>query len=532
VSRTYSKRVNSTEQRPPAKRSRIRSASQSRIVASVSYPPDEAETNIQNLRDTSQSLNQSGRAENTSTQFRESPTQSLPEPFSGVPPLFRPSRSRGRQCALEDGIGETSADSQAAASSSPEPFSQGVLASGLGTSKCNQLPLIPKPPPSSQKRQATSLMSYGQINIKDYFKPLSRFPSSSPKLSTESYESKESENHTPPSSPPVDNVELENEPSLESFQCRPRRRLITKTSLHTYLKAHSSETNGGHAAPNSQTTKNVASSKLGAEGQASLDGKRASSVFNEGISEPSINSPVDATSQQPLNLRRKNTKKLQQTHLDLGQTSETVCKKCEMVYNSAVETDRRDHEFYCGSHGCPLLSKEEARRKNEFVWEKMVQGTHHRIRMVTCSSSQASKETAFSIMEHVYNELPGLCYSPEELWGGGVRNSQNHPSSVLVGPFKIFIYYVGAEVAGVILAESYKEGMLVQTEGLPTGQKKVVLDRIWVRGKHRRNGFASILADVVRQKFMCGIEITKNGVSTSNLTRSFGVPWAKRYFGV
>ncbi|EPE27861.1 hypothetical protein GLAREA_04652 [Glarea lozoyensis ATCC 20868] len=537
VSRTYSKRVNSTEQRPPAKRSRISSASQTRTVANTSHSLDDAETHIPEIRDTHRSPNQSGRDENTGTWLREPPAQSLPEPSFELPPLVRQSRSRGRQCTLKDGIEETSIDSQIAAGSSPELTSQGVLTSCLDTSKCNQLPPTPKPRPSSQKRQATALTSHSQINIKNYFKPLSRSLSSSSKILTESCKTTESENYTPPSSPPVDKQELENEQLSESSQCRPRRRLITKTGLHTYLNAHSSEVSGGLAAPTSQTTGYVASSDLSAERQAILDVKRISSVSNEGRSGPSIvqcaaSSPVDAiASQQAVNPRRKNAKKLQQTHLDLGQTSEIVCKNCQMVYNSAVEADRRDHEIFCASHGCPLLSKEEARRKNEFVWERMVQAAHHRIRMITCSSSQASKETAVSIMEHVYNELPGLCYSPEELWGGGVRKSQNRPISVLVGPFKVFIYYVGVEVAGVILAESYKEGMLVQTEGLPTGQKKVVLDRIWVREKHRRNGIASILADLVRQKFICGIEIDKSGVSTSNLTRSFGVPWAKRYFG-
>jgi hypothetical protein len=502
--KTYSKRDNGVDVRPPAKKRRVEGAYE---APSFVIPADKGASGP----GTEQSSSQTGRDDFKFTRS-ENPTKSLytksnsgAPPHSSRSPLSYDHPSSGNKVSLLANTlgGKDGCVKALTTSKMPVSLSKSASVPTPTLTKHDPVRLIPETRFSSSKANPATLKTNHFLGIKSYFKPLSQRSSSPPLSVKRSLDSSDSNSVTPPSSPPpLFSDENESFEICQKPRRRPQRRLITRPRMRSPLDklAHSPE-------------------------------KTDIGINQSQIAHSPTSMAIDESSRSVTKPKRKNSQKLQQTHLDLGQISEIVCKNCEMVYNSAVESDRRDHELYCYSHRCPLLTKEEGRRKNEFVWEKMTQGIHHHIRMITCTSGDASKETAMRIINYVYTELPGLGYSPEELWGGSVREQRNHANSVPVGPFKMFIYYVGTEVAGVLLAEGYKEGMVVQLEGLPIGQKFVVIDRIWVREKHRRKGFASVLADVVRQKFMCGVEIKKSGVATSDLTLGFGVPWVKGYFG-
>jgi hypothetical protein len=507
--KTYSKRDNGLDMCPAAKRRRVEGGSEGFTVTANSSSIEfgakrgvlvRKQSSIETGRDKHKSMPSETPIENSC----KNNISGLSPPSSRLPLSVNHPSSGNRGGLPEENLGgKPDRVNTPTASTLPVSLRKSASVSTPNSIKCDSVKLNTDTCSSSKKISLAISKPHRSSDIKSYFKPLSRRSGSPPISSTKSLNSSDSDSVTPPSSPPpLFPDEIESFETCQKYQKRPQRRLVRKHQMRSPLDG-----------PENRSVKtNIHNNK-------------------SPIAQLPTSTAIDELSRPVMKPNRKNSKKLQQTHLDLGQISETVCKNCEMIYNSAVESDRRDHETYCYSHRCPLLTKEEGRKKNEFAWENMIEGTYHRIRMITCASPESSKETAIKIINYVYTELPGLCYSPEELWGGSIRDQRNQENSVPVGPFKIFIYYVGTEVAGVLLAESYKEGMVVQLEGLPAGQKFVVIDRIWVREKHRREGFASLLADVVRQRFMCGIELEKSGVATSDLTRGFGVPWVRGYFG-
>lgn len=227
-------------------------------------------------------------------------------------------------------------------------------------------------------------------------------------------------------------------------------------------------------------------------------------------------------------IKKKNYKgNLQQMHIDLGQNTIVPCRKCGMIFNITNPGDKRLHDKHCNAKFLGP-SEQKAKSEKECIWEKTVGGKEHRICVITANSSKDAKNIAIQVLDFTHEEMGGYQYELSELWSQ-IPNPK--VPSTLAPRFKFYVYYIGSDIIGTILAEVYREGIQIWGDQLGTEKKVVVFDRIWVDKNHRHRGYARQLADTIRRNFDSGREITKEEVGTSELTE-FGKGWAKAYFGV
>lgn len=213
--------------------------------------------------------------------------------------------------------------------------------------------------------------------------------------------------------------------------------------------------------------------------------------------------------------------------IDLGQNTIVPCQKCGMVFNITSPGDKKLHDKHCIAKLLPGLSEKKAKVEKECIWEKTIGCKEHTIHVVTANSNKEAKKIAIKVLDFTHETMGGYQYELSELWAQ-IPNPKD--SSELVSRFKLYVYYIGLDIVGTILAEVYREGTQIWGDQLGTQKKVVVFDRIWVDKSHRHRGYARQLADTVRLNFVNGREIPKEEVGTSELTE-FGKAWATAYFG-
>ncbi|RDL33888.1 uncharacterized protein BP5553_08256 [Venustampulla echinocandica] len=223
-----------------------------------------------------------------------------------------------------------------------------------------------------------------------------------------------------------------------------------------------------------------------------------------------------------------------QTQIDLGLSNTIHCDKCEMPYNPSITEDTLAHREYCKLRAMPELQKKEVREGN-FVWKDIIEGAHHRIRVITTYSHPEQRAIAEVIIKRTYEDLPGLQYNSDDLWFQ-IQNPLDPEDENQVPRFKLYTYYIDSKVVGVLLVERYTmdhepraRGSVAQQAGNEGPSKHLVFDRLWVLTTARRKGYARRLADTARSDFIRGLHVKKHQVLMSEPT-SKGSLWAARYF--
>lgn len=327
-------------------------------------------------------------------------------------------------------------------------------------------------------------------SIRNYFRPLAQQSNRDSSMSTfNSSDTIEAPvSISPPSSPPASSSPASTTESRKP-QNKPRRRLTTRKPI-SFEEDISIKSNSGMA--DGVVKETVRDCKIGAT-------------------------------------KKKHSKgNLQQMHIDLGQNTIVPCHKCGMIFNITNPGDIKLHDKYCNAKLLPGLSEKKPKSEKEYIWKKTIGGQEHRIRVITANSNTEAKNIAMKVLDFTHEEMGGYQYELSELWSQ-IPNPKD--PSKLVPRFKFYVYYIGSDIVGTILAEVYRDGIQIWGDQLGKEKKVVVFDRIWVDKNHRHRGYARQLADTVRRNFDSGREIPKEEVGTSELTE-FGKAWATAYFGV
>lgn len=242
---------------------------------------------------------------------------------------------------------------------------------------------------------------------------------------------------------------------------------------------------------------------------------------------PSHTVPIPAMSR-----RRNDSSGYQQLQLDLGLSQNSItCDKCMMVYRPSLEMDKRNHDKYCRSTNMPDLQQRIFGNERP-IFEKIIQGEQHHIRIYGRTSSPAQRAHAHQVLDATYGDLPGLRYSDDEL-SSQIPDPLQRFAPSLVPRFKFYVYYIGRKVVGALLVERYHQFQtqkLVERRAMPPLQGKyIVFDRLWVGPAYRRMGYATVLADTARREFITGLPVGKDGVAMPEQT-AMGRGFAGRYF--
>jgi len=233
----------------------------------------------------------------------------------------------------------------------------------------------------------------------------------------------------------------------------------------------------------------------------------------------------------PASRKRNESSGYQQLQLDLGVKQTITCVKCKMVYNPSVEMDKSHHDMYCRTYEMPELQQRIFANERP-IYEKIVHGEQHHIRVFGRYSTQAQRAHARKVLDATYQDLPGLEYTDEEL-ASEIPDPLQFDRANMVPRFKFYVYYIGRKVIGALLAERYHQSQSRQLvelgRGPPLQGKHIIFDRIWVSPSHRRLGYASKIADNARVTFIPGLVLPKEAVAMPEQT-TMGKGFAKRYF--
>jgi ribosomal protein S18 acetylase RimI-like enzyme len=166
------------------------------------------------------------------------------------------------------------------------------------------------------------------------------------------------------------------------------------------------------------------------------------------------------------------------------------------------------------------------------IYEKIVHGIQHHIRVFGRYSTQAQRAHARQVLDATYQDLPGLEYSDNEL-ASEVPDPLQPDSPNMVPRFKFYVYYIGRKVIGALLVERYHQfqsrQLVERSRGPPLQGKRIIFDRLWVSPSHRRLGYASKMADNARVTFIPGFVCPKEAVAMPEQT-SMGSGFARTYF--
>lgn len=229
--------------------------------------------------------------------------------------------------------------------------------------------------------------------------------------------------------------------------------------------------------------------------------------------------------------KRDENPSYQQLQLDLGVSQTITCAKCKMVYSPSLEIDKRHHDDYCRKSVMPELQQRIFAYERP-IYEKIVHGVQHHIRVFGRHSTQAQRAHARQVLDATYQDLPGLEYSDNEL-ASEVPDPLKPNSPNMVPRFKFYVYYIGRQVIGALLVERYHQfqsrQLVERGRGAPLKGKCIVFDRLWVSPSHRRLGYASRIADNARVTFIPGLVLSKEAVAMPEQT-SMGSGFARMYF--
>ena len=242
--------------------------------------------------------------------------------------------------------------------------------------------------------------------------------------------------------------------------------------------------------------------------------------------------PIDIPKQK---MRLKAGAGTTQANLDFGQNSYTRCEECEMWYNKANSGDRKSHAKY---HADTMGDKAAKTITNGFIiYEKHSDRKGniemHRVYATNRQSSSQEKLESEKALEAYYKEEGGSKISREKLWSQ-IENPQNYYDPNLVPRYKLFIYRIGLELVGVLLAERVADASAyIDNEAKSIGtafQVQMSIERIWVKKEWRGQGLGTKLVDLARDHFIQGLVLSKKDIAFSQPTQA-GASFARKYVG-
>lgn len=234
-----------------------------------------------------------------------------------------------------------------------------------------------------------------------------------------------------------------------------------------------------------------------------------------------------------------------QTTLSYVQNSYLTCKLCDALYIPSLTEDRHIHEEHCKAH----TAGKQPTMDTKVLLEKWMdlEGGIHAIMVVDYDSPKVWQEYAYSAIEISYQDLGGPPIQDFKLW-----TEIRHRKIGVVPRYKVYIYSVKTIVVGIVLAESIeqggefykgeedfsKKGTLFADADAPRAEAYVswdnvypvfvCIDRIWIRPRYRKQGYATTLVDCVRKSFVKAIILSKRQIAFSVPT-DVGYEFASSY---